>query len=594
MESLTEHFDVETVASLAGSRVFERGVKYHSDGRVARTEIEGGRVVATVKGTMPYSVELWNDDDGQQWSCTCPAAEDGSFCKHAVAVALSIIAGEQELAPSSIAESGRSSGRSANRGPVPDTERDLVTVVEGLSADRLAEIVMQQATSDWRLREILLAEAQSARGEGVDMATWRTRISRTFAPSAYSRGGYVDYHEAPGWAAGVNEVVGALEDLCDTGHHDAAARLAEHAHRCADRAIQHVDDSDGWLTDFSVRLSGLHLQACSAGQSDPADLAARLVELELGSELCGFYRCAAAYGEILGPEGLAAFRGILDERRNQASADDDSVDEFAWHNAMVGWALGIDDPDVLIEAHSLRRPLPEDVLEIARTLDRAGRGEEAVAWARRGLSKWGDRPWQVADLRDFLASKLRDGGEDRAAVELFWQAFVSGPSLAAYRRLLDEDDGQDWLRRCGDHLSDSLTKAARRATPEAAFSIPPPAVSEASAALMEILLYEGRTDEAWKAAHDFGTRAQLWLTLARSREQLHPIEAMSVYEPAALAIIERKDVKQYQSAVDLMARHRRLAESAGEPERFAALLERIRTEHRLKRKLQSLIDAQGW
>ena len=59
-------------------------------------------------------------------------------------------------------------------------------------------------------------------------------------------------------------------------------------------------------------------------------------------------------------------------------------------------------------------------------------------------------------------------------------------------------------------------------------------------------------------------------------------------------IIDRKDAKQYQSAVDLMVRLRRLADSAGRPDRFASLLEQVRTEHKAKRKLKALLDAQGW
>ncbi|MXW94031.1 MAG: hypothetical protein F4110_11115 [Acidimicrobiaceae bacterium] len=67
-----------------------------------------------------------------------------------------------------------------------------------------------------------------------------------------------------------------------------------------------------------------------------------------------------------------------------------------------------------------------------------------------------------------------------------------------------------------------------------------------------------------------------------------------MYEPVALAIIDRKKANQYQSAVDLMVRVRRLADSAGEPRRLASLLERVRTEHKATRRLKALLDAQGW
>ena len=184
-------------------------------------------------------------------------------------------------------------------------------------------------------------------------------------------------------------MIDALDDLCDAGHHDAAARLAEHAHRRADESMDYVDDSDGWLSGFSERLSDLHLRACEAGDPDPMELAERLVKLELTSELDGFHRSAAAYAEVLGESGLAAFRARLEPHRTRAARATEgwSGNTFAVRRAMVGWALGTGDPGALIEAHRRDQILPGDVLEIAEALDRAGRGDEAVAWARRGWSR---------------------------------------------------------------------------------------------------------------------------------------------------------------------------------------------------------------
>ena len=113
-------------------------------------------------------------------------------------------------------------------------------------------------------------------------------------------------------------------------------------------------------------------------------------------------------------------------------------------------------------------------------------------------------------------------------------------------------------------------------------------------ALVDILLYEGQVNAAWDAAHDHGCNAQTWLTIARAREESHPLDAIVVYESAALAIIDRKVAKQYQSAVDLMVRIGRLADSAGKADRFTSLLEHVRIEHKAKRKLKALLDAQGW
>jgi uncharacterized Zn finger protein len=60
------------------------------------------------------------------------------------------------------------------------------------------------------------------------------------------------------------------------------------------------------------------------------------------------------------------------------------------------------------------------------------------------------------------------------------------------------------------------------------------------------------------------------------------------------AQIDRKRNDAYRSAVELMARIRRLADTAGEPERFHALLTRVRTEHKAKRNLKALLDQKPW
>ena len=82
MHPFADVFDAATVVALAEPRVQMRGEGYRLDGRVGPLTVRDGRLEATVRGTMPYIVELWAERGEPRWSCTCPAAEDGSFCKH--------------------------------------------------------------------------------------------------------------------------------------------------------------------------------------------------------------------------------------------------------------------------------------------------------------------------------------------------------------------------------------------------------------------------------------------------------------------------------------------------------------------------------
>jgi uncharacterized Zn finger protein len=73
---------------MAGKRSFERGEDYFASGQVGSLERHASAITARVQGTRPYRVKLWVDDGELEYSCTCPVAADGAFCKHCVAVGL--------------------------------------------------------------------------------------------------------------------------------------------------------------------------------------------------------------------------------------------------------------------------------------------------------------------------------------------------------------------------------------------------------------------------------------------------------------------------------------------------------------------------
>jgi uncharacterized Zn finger protein len=226
-------------------------------------------------------------------------------------------------------------------------------------------------------------------------------------------------------------------------------------------------------------------------------------------------------------------------------------------------------------------------LEIARALEADGRADEALDWARRGLDAYADRTWQTSPLRELTAELLRHRGDLPGAVELFWEAFERSPSIGTYRRLADEagDDAPPWRQRSIDTLRTLVAETTQHDRTATSWGAPTPA-----AALAEILAHEGDIDAAWEAATDHGCDDRMWLTLARGRESTHPMDAVDVYEREVFAQIDRKRNDAYRSAVEQMARIRRLADTASEPERFHALLTRVRTEHKARRNLKALLD----
>ena len=127
------------------------------------------------------------------------------------------------------------------------------------------------ACSSWR--------AAAATSSPIDEWAWRRRIESAFAPY----GDYVHYREAAGWARDVDAMLRSVGDLIET-HPAQAIALLEHAYGQANAAIQWIDDSDGYLTTIAADIGEFHLAACEAARPDPAELARRLVDLELTSE----------------------------------------------------------------------------------------------------------------------------------------------------------------------------------------------------------------------------------------------------------------------------------------------------------------------
>jgi len=88
--SLTRLCGHQQLRELAGASTFERGRIYFSHGRVISMSATDGTVTALVQGTQVYRVRLWERGGKLQYSCACPFAIEGAFCKHCVAVGLKL------------------------------------------------------------------------------------------------------------------------------------------------------------------------------------------------------------------------------------------------------------------------------------------------------------------------------------------------------------------------------------------------------------------------------------------------------------------------------------------------------------------------
>lgn len=282
---------------LADPRSYARGEEYLADGRVQALSEHAGKIVATVHGSEPYSVELWQKGEELAYDCSCPRGEDGDFCKHCVAVGLALLNG-----PSVKSAGTRSQPRHIT---LEDVRRHL----DGETKAVLVDLLVDRAAQDADLFNLLrLRVAKQSHRGSVDIEEWKAVLRRTIDP-----GDFLDWRVVSHHAMRIDRVVDSLEQLITDGHASAAIELADYALQEVEQAIGSVDDSGGDMGGLLRRLEEIHHRACQQAKPDGVALAKRLFDWELRSGFDVFFDAVTSYADVLGRKGVAEYRRLAEE-----------------------------------------------------------------------------------------------------------------------------------------------------------------------------------------------------------------------------------------------------------------------------------------
>ena len=585
-------FKPDSLRALAWGHSFERGSDYAANGRVKRLKVGEAEATATVRGTRAYRVRLWLEDGAPRFSCTCPVADDGLFCKHCVAVGLMAAAA---CGPTS-----------ARRRPAAG---DVRAYLEGLDKARLVDLLVAQADNDDLLYGRLQVEAVRARGTTVDLSELRRTIRQVVNPR-----GFVDYRSMYDYARGVDDLIDSFADLLAGGFAGEVVDLCEHALTCLEDALGAVDDSSGRMTDIRQRLCDLHHAACVAARPDPGALAERLFEWELHSEWETFFGAAATYADVLGDAGLEVYRRRATDvwAREAAVAprerSDFSMRRFAISHIMETLAELSQDVDALVavKAHDLSSPYT--FVQIAEIYLAAGRDDDAFAWAERGAAAYPE----CTDVRllEILAGEYERRGRSEDAVQVMWSLLERRPNLDSYQRLKAHaaKDGA-WTARRAEALEclrnaasalrsapqlDRLARSAgtpRRASDSISFAAP---WSAGPSEVVRALLWEGEVDAAWQEAVAGGCSLSVWMEVAAARAVEHPDDALPIYVRQVDRLIDQKNRRAYEEAVELLSTIAELMNRAGRADEFPEYLAGVTVANKQKRSLLKLLDAADW
>ena len=565
------------VEAMADSRSFERGLLYAASGRVGKPTVTESSVKAKVRGSSSYQVKLWLDDGQPAFDCSCPVGLDGKFCKHAVAVAL--------VVTDAVADPGQRA----------DAVIDIRAYLAGLDHDALVDLLVERAAEDDVFDARLRMSAARATKGAPPIAVFRHALDEAFVVRDY-----VDYRHMYDYASTIDSALDSLQKLLDDGHAEAVITLAEHAIDRAEDALGYVDDSDGYMSGIAERLQQLHRDACAAAKPEPVALARMLFERERHSgDLDVFDNAAATYAEILGADGIAEYRRLAtaewdalpplgpgQEERSYSSR------RFRITHIMETLAELTGEVDAVADVLARDQSSAYQFVRIAELYAKAGRYDDALAWAEKGLALHGGSDSRLVEA---AAEEYHRAGRGADAVRIAWDAYDAAPALGTYRQLAEQATRAglwpDWHDKAITLLRERVAKGQHEPVRG---RLSQWARGVDSSTLVEVLLYDGEVELAWAEASAAGCRRDLWLELARRREGEHPLEAIPIWQGEIDRAIAAKNSHAYAEAVDLIARVRRLLIAADREADFAAYLAMLRAAHKPKRNLMKLFDARSW
>ncbi|HUM92365.1 MAG TPA: SWIM zinc finger family protein, partial [Candidatus Competibacter sp.] len=422
---------------IADTAYFARGKHYYDQNRVQWLDEDEEGVNARVRGTRDYTVQLWEEDDKIRYNCDCPIGQDGEFCKHCVAVALAWL-GEIESQP-------------ARPGEAPPKRHgaieDIRDYLASLEPNQLIDLIVNACRRDDRMREKLLLAARGRGDLHAAIKTWKEALKRATATR-----GFVDYDEMPYFVTGIRDVVNALDSWITDGRAAAVVDLAEYAVARVESVMEECDDSNGELGGLLTHIVQLHLDACRAASPDPEELAGRLFEHELNGDWDTFSSAAELYAEVLGESGLARYRQLAEAEWAKVPAlrpgDDENQtwrgNRYRITQIMETLARQSNDVEALVAIKSRDLSSAWRFLQIAEIYREAGRRDQALEWAERGLVAFPQRTdWR---LREFLVEEYLQRGRGDEAIALVWAQFEERSDLGSFIQLkttVQRADG-DW------------------------------------------------------------------------------------------------------------------------------------------------------
>jgi tetratricopeptide (TPR) repeat protein len=422
---------------------------------------------------------------------------------------------------------------------------------------------------------------------------------RAAVDKAIRRRGFVHYSKVPEYARGIEAVVDSLANVLKQGHVSEVRELTERALGQMESAMNHLDDSDGFMGGILERLQDLHYEACREAPPEPAALAKLLLDWEVRSDWGIFSGAVERYADILGEAGLAAYRKLAEEEWAKVpplAPGDKDPERYGARSRitqiMETLAEQTGDVEALVAVKARDLSDAYSFLKVAEIYKQAGRDDAALEWAERGARAF---PTNTdSRLRDFLIEEYHKRARHDEAMAIAWSCFSERPGLHTYKTLHKSarraNRWPPWREKALTLLREEIvgekkpSSGARWGATE----------HGDNSDLVEIFLWEGNAAAAWHEAQAGGCSNPLWFRLAEAREKEHPADAVAVYTALLKPTLEYAEQHAYEEAIELLRKIRAVLARTGKDAEFTPIVQTVRTQYKPRRNLMKLLDAEGW
>lgn len=538
--------DSKEILGLAGHAAFGRGEAYFEQGRVSVSTLGSSGFDATAHGTSRYRLWLRQKDDSLRFDCSCPAAADGSFCKHLVAAALAWIRAEDD-------------------GSAATSEDHLHSALLNEPQERLAEWLYQAAMWDAGLERQLRLKLSK------DPKALKKSLSKLL-----NTGGFLDWRRSQDYALRLVAPLDILESLLERDP-DQCFELTDYVVKRLLRIYERADDSGGMIGDRMHEFAELHARAAANADVSGAKLAGSLHKLKQQEDWSLFP--LERYWEALGGKGQAAYIRRVDKavaalpRINDKDAYSkryDNMRVLAWREEI---ARCQGDFDTLIDLLSRDLSSGHDYERVVNACREFGQDALAMSWAERGLKAHPD--WH--GMRRLVAEEYRRAGLADEACELLWEDFLHQPGPETWQRL-KAASSKRWPQVRQQALAE-LSERERRLEDG----------RRDASTRIQLLLEDEAAEEALELALTQAAHPWLLPAVAQSVADTHPQQAAGLYRRAADAELPSAHAKTYQNVVPLIRKAAQLDDSPETRDWIA----QIRDRYKNRPKLMGMMEEAG-